>query len=83
MIYVFLKVLLVRPKARRIDMIVVRKYKGVCGNSKCCADCIKMMKLVGIRKVYYTTDSGDIICEKIKDIHNNLSGGRNTVVKQL
>ena len=57
-------------------MVVVRKYKDICVNSKCCADCIKMMKMVGIRKVYYTSDNGEVICEKLKDIQNNLSGGR-------
>lgn len=57
-------------------MIVVRNYKGNLANSKCCADCINIMKLVGIRKVYYSNNKGDIVCEKVININNKKSRGR-------
>ena len=57
-------------------MIVVRNYKGKLANSKCCADCINIMKMVGIRKVYYSDKEGNIICEKVNNMSNEKSRGR-------
>ncbi len=37
-------------------------------NARPCAHCLDMMKSVGIRRVYYSDDSGDIICENVKDM---------------
>ena len=56
-------------------MIVVRKYKDHFAESKCCRHCIHMMQLVGIRKVYYSTDDG-IVMERVATMTNNPSSGR-------
>lgn len=56
-------------------MIVVRNYRGHLAESKCCADCINIMKSVGIRKVYYSTPDG-IMVEKVEEMSNTVSGGR-------
>ncbi len=37
-------------------------------NARPCAHCLDMMKSVGIRRVYYSDDYGDIICENVKDM---------------
>ncbi len=54
---------------KNINIIVVRVIHGnkLC-NSRPCYNCLNMMKAVGINKIYYTTDNGDIICERIKDM---------------
>ena len=57
-------------------MVVVRNYKGKLANSKCCEDCINIMKKVGIRKVYYSDKEGNIICEKVNNMSNEKSRGR-------
>ena len=69
-----------RPtKTKRIqtfDMLVIRNYNNRLAESKCCADCIKVLQLFGIRRVYYSNGDGNIVCEKVKDITNNKSSGR-------
>jgi hypothetical protein len=59
-------------KAKKYDIFVVRINK--CSdevklvNSRPCSHCLDMMKAVGIRRVYYTDDSGEIINENVKDM---------------
>ena len=65
-----------KSKYKKIDMIVIRQYKGRLAESKCCEDCIKLMKFVGIRKVYYSNSNGDLVCEKLYKIQNKKSTGR-------
>ena len=62
-------------RVRTFDMIVVRKYNDHLAESKCCHHCIHMMKLVGIRKVYYSTNEG-IVMEHVATMTNNPSSGR-------
>ena len=38
------------------------------GMSKPCVNCIKVLKLLNMRNVYYSDLDGDIIYEKIKNI---------------
>ena len=65
-----------KSKYKKIDMIVIRQSKGRLAESKCCEDCIKLMKSVGIRKVYYSNSDGNIVCEKLYKIKNKKSTGR-------
>jgi hypothetical protein len=37
-------------------------------NSRPCYHCLNMMKVIGIRRVYYTNDIGEIIYENVKDM---------------
>jgi hypothetical protein len=37
-------------------------------NSRPCYNCLEMMKAVGIRKVYYSDNKGNIVCESVKDM---------------
>lgn len=53
-------------KKNNIDIIVARFNKnGLMCNARPCYNCLELMKIVGIKKVYYTTEDG-IICEDIK-----------------
>lgn len=57
-----------KGKKNNIDLIVARfNKKGIMCNARPCYNCLELMKLVGIRKVYYTTEDG-IICEDIKNM---------------
>lgn len=44
-------------------------------NARPCQNCLEMMKSIGIRRVYYSNDCGEIVCENIKDmisIHSSI-----------
>lgn len=63
-------------KSKKYDIFVVRinkpdKKDSACTklvNARPCAHCLDMMKSVGIRRVYYSDDSGEIIYENVKDM---------------
>jgi deoxycytidylate deaminase len=58
-----------KKKKRKIDLVVVRINKnGSTCNARPCYNCLNMMKCVGIRKVYYSISSTEIICENVKDM---------------
>jgi hypothetical protein len=56
-------------KSTKLNLMVVRvnKIGDIC-NARPCYNCLDMMKAVGIRKVYYSISSNNIICEKVKDM---------------
>ncbi len=52
-----------------VDILVIRVNKnGDLKNSRPCNKCIKTMKSIGIRKVFYSTDFGEIVCENLNDM---------------
>ncbi len=56
-------------KAPKLDLVVVRVNKsGNPCNARPCHNCLDMMKAVGIRKVYYSINQEEIICENVKDM---------------
>ena len=56
-------------KSKKIDLIVIRiNRQGDLVNSRPCYNCVSMMKAVNIKKVYYSTDNGDIVGESVKDM---------------
>ena len=57
-----------QKKLKNIDILVFRQSKSGIKNSKPCKDCIQTMKSLNINKVYYSSDSGILICEKINNI---------------
>lgn len=54
------------------EIIVIRKPNnesiGHYLESRPCNECVKMMKKIGIKKVHYSNDNGDIVTEKVKDM---------------
>lgn len=59
-----------RTKNRsKIDLIVIRinKTNQLC-NARPCYNCLELMKKIGVRRVYYSINSNEIICENIKDM---------------
>lgn len=56
-----------KHKIRRCNysLLVIRyNYDGELRSSKPCVMCLKKIKEAGIKKVYYSTDEGDIVCER-------------------
>lgn len=48
------------------DILVVRTNKsGEFANSKPCPMCASAMKHVGIRRVWFSNENGEIVCEKL------------------
>jgi len=54
---------------KKNDLIVIRINKqGDLVSSRPCYNCLSMMKAVNIKKVYYSDNDGNIICENVKDM---------------
>jgi cytidine deaminase len=54
---------------KNIDIIVIRISKSYeLRNSRPCNDCIDKLRKMGIRKVYYSNDEGEIINEYLQDM---------------
>jgi deoxycytidylate deaminase len=52
-----------------MDIIVIRINKKLqLRNSRPCKDCIDELKQIGIRKVYYSNDNGDIVYEFVENM---------------
>lgn len=61
----------VRRKLYKTDILVFRNSLHGIKNSRPCADCLETMKQIGIRRVYYSSNSGEIICEKVSQMVSN------------
>lgn len=48
-------------------MVRVNRLGETC-NARPCYNCLNLMKLVGIRKIYYSASSKEIVCENVKDM---------------
>lgn len=65
---------------KNIDLIVIRrKSDGNLGNARPCHNCLDMMKAVGIKRIYYSTDDG-IIKETVNHM---VSIHSSSVTKQI
>jgi len=52
------------------DILIIRISKSYnLKNSRPCNSCIEKLKRRGIRKVYYSNEYGNIICEFLEDMH--------------
>lgn len=61
-----------------IDIFVVRVKGGKTLMSRPCIHCVNSMKIMGVRRVYYTTGdylNNEWICENVSTIQSNLSSG--------
>lgn len=72
---------------RGVDILIIRTkltYSGkiVLRNSRPCSDCIDKMMEIGIRKVYYSNASGDIVYEFLDTmLKSHTSAGRKNIRK--
>ena len=71
------------PKTKKfhgMDILVIRINKNhVLKNSRPCNQCIEKLLKLGIRKVYYSTDDGTIVCEFLQNMEKKhiSSGNKN------
>lgn len=73
-IYSYYNIKKLRRILRKIEILVVRiaathptQYLRM---SKPCYHCIQQLRYLGIKKIYYSNEMGDIIYEKMNHIHN-------------
>jgi deoxycytidylate deaminase len=58
-----------KDKKIKCDLIVIRINKDEkLMNSRPCYNCLSMMKAVGVKRVYYSDNNENIICENVKDM---------------
>lgn len=63
---------------RNVDVYVVRLKDDVTSMSKPCVHCVNSLKMLGIRRVYYSTGNyldGEWICERVTDVRTYVSSG--------
>ena len=55
---------------KKLDLLVMRVTKiGEIGNARPCHNCLKMMKDIGIKKVFYSTgEDENIVCEHVRNM---------------
>jgi len=72
-------------KKKKYDLIVIRVIDNdELGNSRPCFNCLKLMKLVGIRKVYYSVSPDKIVGEKVsKMISIQASASTQMIYREL
>jgi hypothetical protein len=72
-------------KKKKYDLIVIRVIDNdELGNSRPCFNCLRLMKLVGIRKVYYSVSPDKIVGEKVsKMISIQASASTQMIYREL
>ena len=60
-------------------MVIRRSSTGI-KNSKPCSECIKTMKSLNIRRVYYSDNDGSIVYEKVS---NMVSSHRSQMTRHI
>lgn len=55
----------------KITVIVIRYHNEKLVLSKPCKHCINLMKKIGIKKIYYSNEKGQVIYDKINSITTN------------
>jgi deoxycytidylate deaminase len=67
-----------KKQIKGMDLIVIRVNKqNMLRNSRPCNDCISKLNKLGIRKVFYSNEKGDIVYEYVQDMPNlHISSGR-------
>ncbi len=68
----------------KLDLVVIRINKsGEICNARPCYNCLNMMKCVGIKKVYYSINSEEILCENVKDMISIQSSSVNRAIDKV
>jgi hypothetical protein len=57
-----------RKKLAKTDILVFRQSQHGISNSRPCYDCLQTMKSMNIRRVYYSTDNGTFVYEKVSNM---------------
>tara|TARA_B110000879_G_C11176853_1_gene516411 strand:- start:230 stop:631 length:402 start_codon:yes stop_codon:yes gene_type:complete len=56
--------------------------EGVLGNARPCYNCLNLMKIVGIKRVYYSVKPDMIVCERVKDMISIQASGVCKFIRQ-
>jgi len=63
-------------------IVRINKKNELCDSCPC-VSCLCMMKILGIKKIYYSTNDGTIVCKNINDIPLHISYGTRQSLKML
>jgi hypothetical protein len=69
-----------RKRISKTDILVFRNSSKGIKNSRPCSECLETMKKLGIRRVYYSLDTGEIVYEKVS---NMISTHRTTMTRHI
>jgi hypothetical protein len=59
----------IKKKKGIYDLIVIRiSGNGKLGSARPCFNCLNIMKIVGIKRVYYSIKPDIIVCERVRDM---------------
>lgn len=56
--------------------------EGILGSARPCYNCLNIMKIVGIKRVYYSLKPDKIVCEKVKDMVSIQASGVCKLIRQ-
>lgn len=71
-------------KNQKLNLIVVRVNKsGIACNARPCYNCLNLMKVVGIRKIFYTVSQYEVICESVKNMVSIQSSSVSKYIEKL
>jgi len=63
-------------KIKSITLVVIRMNRnGSMCDSKPCIDCLNSIRRLGIRKMYYSNEKGEIEFKRTRDIHTTRQTG--------
>ena len=57
-------------KLSKISLIVIKNNNNILSISKPCNACIKIMKILKMKNIYYSDYNGEIVMEKIRNINS-------------
>jgi len=68
---------------KNYDILVVRINKsGSLVNSRPCDDCIRRLQLLGVNRIYYSSDKGDVVREKLSEMRlGHVSSGKMHMIR--
>ena len=75
-----------KKNVKGMDLLVIRvdKFGEKLKNSRPCNNCILKLKKLGIRKVYYSNQKGDIVFEFVNNMEFlHICSGHNNLIKIL
>ena len=61
----------IKKKFSQIDLVVIRYSNSGLRMSKPCSRCLYILKKLGVNSVYYSTENGVLIREKVKNMETS------------
>jgi tRNA(Arg) A34 adenosine deaminase TadA len=57
---------------KKVNLLVIRlTMNGKLSDSHPCCMCVNMLKMYGVKRVYYSTPDGGLCCQKVKSLDDS------------